>query len=160
MFHELFEFLILFQIRFGCNFLTIFTISIFWIICIFKFLNLFYPVLKKFFYKIYLWTNLLILNLILNIILLFLNILKIFDVSIQLLLIYNLVKCIKEILDKVLLYIHSIKKIGKKRKLSDEETRLHLDGKSALILTELINERNNRQVTEGYFLFSRNNDKV
>ena len=116
------------------------------------------PFLRQLFYKIYYWTNLFILNAILNLILLFLNILKIFDASIQLLLIYNLIKCIKEILDKILLYMHSIKKIGKKRKFSDEETHLHLEGKSVLILSELIDERNTRNASDGFFLFSRTNE--
>ncbi len=87
---------------------------------------------------------------------------KIFDTSIQLLLIYNLVKCTKEFLDKILLYFNSVRNIGKKRKFSDDETHLHLEGKSVLILSESIDERsrprNTRNVSQGFFLFSRNNE--
>ena len=162
MYEILYQFFIFFQLKFGCNFVTCFTVLIFWIILFVKFLNRVFPFLRRLFYKIYFWTNLLILNAVLNLILIFLSILKIFDTSIQLLLIYNLVKCTKEILDKILLYFNSVRNIGKKRKLSDDETHLHLEGKSVLILSELIDERsrsrNTRNVSQGYFLFSRNNE--
>jgi hypothetical protein len=85
-------------------------------------------------------------------ILIVLNIFRIFfDISVEVLYLYNLIKCLKDISDKCLQYLYSLKKLRKKRKSSDIERQITCAQLSTLIESNVINEKN---TSEGFFLFT------
>jgi hypothetical protein len=96
--------------------------------------------------------NPIFINFFFSSILIVLNIFRIFcDISVEVLYLYNLIKCFKDISDKCLQYLNALKKLGKKRKSSDIERNTTCAQLSTLIESNVINEKN---TSEGFFLFT------
>jgi hypothetical protein len=100
------------------------------------------------------------INIFFSFLLIVFNIFRIFCCfSVEVLYLYNLIKCFKDITDKCLHYFYTFKKFGKKRKSSDIER--HLTGSQLSTIVES-NEINEKLISssEGFFLFTTKKHRI